>query len=257
MNEATEPVSLRLEAAVLWIGLNRPRRHNIYNLAMRDALHEAFSLAAVHPEVRAVVVHGEGADYSAGADLSEFGTAPSLDVARRVRFARDVWGRVLDCPHPVVAALHGVCFGSGLELALLCDLRIAAADAVLALPEMRLGMIPAAGGTQSAPRVAGIGPAYSFLLTGERVSGEEALRRGLVDEVARAPAAVGSAAHSGAAATRDDGAVVKRRAGELAATLAGLPQPAAALTRDLVRRAGDVPLAAGLRIEARLAASTW
>jgi enoyl-CoA hydratase/carnithine racemase len=231
-------VSLRLDGAVLWIGLNRPDRHNIYDLAMRDALYAAFGLAAEHPDVGAVVVHGEGANYSAGADLREFGSAPSQDVARRVRFARDVWGRVLDCPHPVVAALHGVCFGSGLELALLCDQRVAAQDAVLALPEMRLGMIPAAGGTQSAPRVAGLGRAYSFLLTGERIDADEARRRGLVEEVVAAGAA-------------------RHRAGELAAALAALPRPAAALTRDLVRRAGDLPMAAGLRVESALAAATW
>ena len=231
-------VSLRLDGAVLWIGLNRPDRHNIYDLAMRDALHDAFGIAAEHPDVGAVVVHGEGANYSAGADLREFGTAPSQDVARRVRFARDVWGRVLDSPRPVVAALHGVCFGSGLELALLCDQRVAAENAVLALPEMRLGMIPAAGGTQSAPRVAGLGRAYSLLLTGERITAAEALRRRLVDEVV---------------ATGD----AKRRAGELAAELAALPQPAATLTRDLVRRAGDLPLGSGLRIASALAASTW
>ena len=235
---AGPPVRLRREAAVLWIGLNRPERHNIYSLAMRDALHQAFGLVADDASIGAVVVHGEGPDYSAGADLREFGTAPSQDVARRVRFARDVWGRVLDCPRPVVAALHGVCFGSGLELALLCDQRVAAADAVLALPEMRLGMIPAAGGTQSAPRVAGLGRAYALLLTGERVGAAEALRRRLVDEVVDP----GQAAH---------------RAGELAAALAGLPQPAALLTRDLVRRAGDLALPAGLRIESALAAPTW
>src|SRR5207302_7489385 len=114
----SEPaVRLRLDGPVLWIGLNRPERHNIYNLAMRDALHEAFGVAAEHPDVGAAVVHGEGPDYSAGADLREFGTAPSQDVARRVRFARDVWGRILDCPRPVIAALHGHCLGSGLELA--------------------------------------------------------------------------------------------------------------------------------------------
>ena len=245
MNEEASPVSLRVDGAVLWVGLNRPERHNIYNLAMRDALHEAFAVAALHPQVGAVVVHGEGDDYSAGADLREFGTAPSQDVARRVRFARDVFGRVLDCPRPIVAALHGVCFGSGLELAMLCDLRIAAADATLALPEMRLGMIPAAGGTQSAPRVAGLGRAYAFLLSGERIGGAEALRRRLVDEVVAA------------VSEGTPGAAVKERAAAVAAALAALPQPAAALTRDLVRRAADLPLASGLRVESQLAAATW
>src|SRR5205807_1162668 len=203
-----------------WIGLNRPERHNIYDLAMRDALHEAFGVAAEHPDVGAAVVHGEGPDYSAGADLREFGTAPSQDVARRVRFARDVWGRILDCPRPVIAALHGHCLGSGLELALLCDYRVAAEDAILALPEISLGMIPAAGGTQSSPRVAGLGHAYPLLLTGERIGAADALRRRLVDEVVP----TGEAA---------------RRAGAVAGRLARLPQPAAAATRDALHRSVD------------------
>ena len=231
-------VTVRVEEGVLWVGLNRPERHNIYNLAMRDALHEAFGTAAEHPDVGAVVVYGEGANYSAGADLGEFGTAPSQDVARRVRFARDIWGRVIDCPHPVIAALHGYCFGSGLELALLSDYRVAAEGALIALPEMALGMIPAAGGTQTAPRVAGLGRAYALLLTGERISAAEALRRRIVDEVTP----MGTA---------------QQRAGAIAASCVRLPRPAADITRDALRRGLDLPLAEGLRTESRLAATTW
>jgi len=231
-------VLLRVEDGVLWVGLNRPERHNIYNLEMRDQLYEACGVATEHPDVGAVVVYGEGANYSAGADLREFGAAPSQDVARRVRFSRDVWGRVLDCPRPVIAALHGYCLGSGLELALLCDYRVAAEDALLGLPEIALGMIPAAGGTQSAPRIAGLGRAYALLLTGERISATEALHRRIVDEVTpmgRAP----------------------QRAGELAARCAGLPRAAAGAARDALRRSLDLALPEGLRTEARLAAATW
>ena len=235
---AGSAVTVRVENGVLWVGLNRPERHNIYNLAMRDAVHEAFGTAADHPDVGAVVVFGEGANYSAGADLREFGTAPSQEVARRVRFARDVWGRVLDSPHPVIAALHGYCFGSGLELALLCDYRVAADDALLALPEIALGMIPAAGGTQTAPRVAGLGRAYALLLTGERISAAEALRRRIVDEVTP----MGTA---------------QQRAGAIAASCVRLPRPAAGITRDALRRGLDLPLPEGLRTESRLAEATW
>jgi enoyl-CoA hydratase/carnithine racemase len=231
-------VTLRVDDGVLWIGLNRPERHNIYNLAMRDALYEAFIFAADHPDVRVAVLFGEGDNYSAGADLSEFGSAPSQDIARRVRFARDVFARLAECPRPVLAALHGYCFGSGLELALLCDYRIAADGATLALPEMQLGMIPAAGGTQSAPRVAGLGHAYGFLLTGERITAADALRRRLVDEVTSRNA-------------------LHERAGELARLVAGLPQDAVAATRDALRRGRDLPLRDGLHMEARLAATTW
>jgi len=234
----TAPIIVRLERGVLWIGLNRPERYNAYNLAMRDALYEAFGLAAEHPDVGAVIVHGEGDHYSAGADLTEFGSAPSQDVARRVRFARDVWGRVLDCSRPIIAALHGYCLGSGLELALLCDQRIAADDAVLGLPEIKLGMIPAAGGTQSAPRVAGLGHASALLLSGERIAAGEAMRHRLVEEVVPR-------------------AQLRLRAGEIAEHCAGLAPDAVLATRDALRRGLDLPLAAGLALERRLARRVW
>lgn len=234
----TPRVLLDLEGPVLRLTLNRPERHNAYDLAMRDALFDALAVAADHPDVGAVVLCGAGPSFCSGADLREFGTAPSQAIARRSRFARDVWGRLLDCPRPVVVALHGYCLGSGLEMALLCDLRIAARSAILGLPEIGLGMIPAAGGTQSAPRAAGLSVGVALLLTGERIDAPTALRYRLVDEV------VGE----------DE---VLPRAMAVAERLATLPQPAAAATRDALRRAVDLPLAVGLRVERRLATFVW
>lgn len=231
-------VRLDLDDGVLCLTLDRPERHNAYDLAMRDALHEALGVAADHPDVAAVVLAGAGRSFCSGADLREFGSAPSQELARRVRFARDVWGRLVDCPRPVVVALHGYCLGSGLEMALLCDYRVAAADAVLGLPEIGLGMIPAAGGTQSAPRTAGLGRALALLVTGDRIDAETARRWRLVDEVV-APQEV------------------RARALAVARRLGRLPQPAGAATRDALRRALDLPLCVGLAVERRLAAVTW
>ena len=121
--------------------------------------------------------------FCAGADLSEFGTAPSRAIARYVRWERDVWGVLMSLPIPTIAAVHGFALGSGLEIALGCDFRIAAEDAQLGLPEVSLGFIPAAGGSQTLPRVVGRSAASAMLLTAERVNARKALDIGLVHEV--------------------------------------------------------------------------
>src|SRR5258706_15303007 len=133
----------RVEPAVLYqrrgpialVTLNRPRQFNAYNMAMRDALFAA--LGAIHDdsEVRAMILRGAGASFSTGGDLAEFGMAPSPIVARWVRFRRDVWGMLRALPIPTIAAIHGYTVGGGLEMALLCDLPIAADDTRLSLPE--------------------------------------------------------------------------------------------------------------------------
>ena len=171
------------DETVAHISLNRPQVLNAYNVQMRDDLAEA--LAAVHddPEVQALLITGQGRAFCAGADLTEFGTAPSQVVARRVRWQRDVWGQLIGLDKPVVAAIHGYCIGSGLEIALLSDLRMAATGTVFAMPEVQLGMVPAAGGTQTLPRNAGPAAALDLLLTGRRFDTEEALRLGLVTRV--------------------------------------------------------------------------
>ena len=162
------------------ISLDRPTVLNAYSVQMRDDFSEALSAVADDPDVRAVLITGEGRAFCAGADLTEFGTAPSLVVARRVRWQRDVWGQMIELGKPSVAAIHGYCIGSGLEIALLCDLRLAADDTVFAMPETRLGMIPAAGGTQTLARNAGASQALDLLLTGRRFTAREALGMGLV-----------------------------------------------------------------------------
>lgn len=168
------------DRGVATITLNRPERLNAINMAMRDLLWEYLQACRDHPDVRAVCFRGEGRSFSAGADISEFGTAPSLWESRRARHERDVWGLLLSLQVPLVARLHGYCFGAGLELPLCCDVRVAADDARFALPEVTLGYIPSAGGTQTLPRTIPPGAAADLILTGEPVGTEEALRWGLI-----------------------------------------------------------------------------
>jgi enoyl-CoA hydratase/carnithine racemase len=166
------------------ITLNRPQVLNIYNVRMRDELYEALSAIKIDTDVHVVILRGAGEKaFCAGADLSEFLSAPAPTAARHVRWQRDIWGLFLSLPQPVIAALHGYVFGSGIELALCCDIRIAADDCVFGLPEVALGIIPAAGATQTVPRAIGPGHALDLLLTGRRIGAQEALEMKLVNRV--------------------------------------------------------------------------
>ncbi|MCC7103696.1 MAG: enoyl-CoA hydratase/isomerase family protein [Chloroflexi bacterium] len=217
------------------VGLNRPRALNAFNIQMRDELFEVLSAVRDDPDVRVLALYGEGTAFCAGADLTEFGTAPSPTAARRIRFARDVWALLADLEVPAIAALHGYTLGSGFELALLCDLRLAARGTVFGLPEVRLGMIPAAGGTQSLPRVCGISRALDLLLTGRRFDADEAERLGIVGRVVPPE-------H-----LRDETAALARQ-------LASQDAAALRAIKRAVREGADLPLAQGLRLEAVLAA---
>ncbi len=173
---------------IAYITLNRPHVLNIYNVRMRDELHEALSAIKTDGDVHVVIIKGAGEKaFCAGADLSEFLSAPAPTAARHVRWHRDVWGLFLSLPQPVIAALHGYVFGSGIEMAMCCDIRIASGDAVFGLPEVALGFIPAAGATQTVPRTIGPGPALDLLLTGRRVGAQEALDMKLVNRVVPRP----------------------------------------------------------------------
>jgi len=167
-----------------YITLNRPRVLNIYNVRMRDELYEALSAVKADADVHVVILKGAGEKaFCAGADLTEFLSAPSPTAARHARWQRDVWGLFFSLPQPIIAALHGYVFGSGIEMAMCCDIRIAADDCVFGLPEVALGIIPAAGATQTVPRAIGPGPALDLLLTGRRIGAREALEMKLVNRI--------------------------------------------------------------------------
>ena len=170
--------------AIGYVTLNRPEFLNVYNVQMRDDLFEILSAIKDDPEVVVGIFKGAGEKaFCAGADLSEFLTAPSPAVAREVRWERDVWGLFLNIAQPLIAAVHGYVLGSGIEIALCCDMRIASEDARFGLPEVGLGIIPAAGGTQTLPRTVGRARALEMLLTNRWISAEDALRIGLVNRV--------------------------------------------------------------------------
>ena len=224
------------DGPVVHIVLNRPRVINSYNVRMRDELFQALEAVRDDPDVRVAILRGAGdRGFCAGADLTEFGSAPSQVIARSVRWERDIWGLFLSIRKPLVAALHGHVIGSGVEIACLCDVRIASEDAVFSMPEVALGMIPAAGGTQTLPRILGVGRALELLLTGCRVEARHALRLGLVHEV------VGDRA-------------LLERAGYVARGLAALRLEVTAGIKTAILEGMELPLDRGLELEERVAA---
>jgi enoyl-CoA hydratase/carnithine racemase len=172
------------DRGIAHVTLNRPEALNAFSVRMRDELYEVLSAIRMDDEVRAVLFRGAGDKaFCAGADLKEFLTAPSAVKARRIRAVRDLWRIFLSMPQPLVAALHGYVLGSGVEIALFCDLRIASEDAIFGMPEVGLGILPAAGGTQTLPRLLGLAGSLDMLLTGRRLNGQEAFNAGMVNRL--------------------------------------------------------------------------
>ncbi len=233
-SESGEAVLYEKRGAVAWITLNRPKQYNAYNMAMRDGLFSA--LGAVHddPDVRAMVLTGEGPAFSSGGDLAEFGSAPSPIIARWVRFRRDVWGTMRLIPVPTIAAIHGYTVGGGLEMALLCDVAIAAEDTRICLPETGSGMIPGVAGTQTASRRLGLGRALDLCITGRWIDAQDALLVGLVAEVVPLSS-------------------LDRRALEMAREFSHVPREISATLKLAVWGGLDLPVRDGLELERRLA----
>jgi enoyl-CoA hydratase/3-hydroxypropionyl-coenzyme A dehydratase len=222
--------------SVALITLNRPDALNAVNLAMRDELWGLLLAVRDDPDVRVAVLRGAGARaFCAGADIKEFGTAPSVLAARRARQERDLWGLMTTIEVPLIAAIHGWALGAGCEMSLYCDLRIAADDSRLGLPEVTLGYIPSAGGTQTLPRVLSGSDAMRMLVTGEAVDAAEALRIGLVHRVVPRE--------------RLDAEVMA-----LAERIAALPPVTARAIKRTIVEGVDLPLPQALALEARLAA---
>ncbi len=181
---AFETIIYEKQDGIGFVTLNRPASLNVYNIKMRDDLFEVFSAIKDDNDVKVVVVRGAGEKaFCAGADLSEFLTAPPPVLAREARFGRDLWKLMANISQPMIAALHGYVLGSGIEISLFCDIRIASDDTKFGLPEVGLGIIPAAGGTQTVPRITGIACAMDMLLTNRWINAEEAYKAKLVNKI--------------------------------------------------------------------------
>lgn len=230
-----ETILYEKQGAIACITLNRPKVLNVYNIRMRDELYQVLGAIQDDVGVRVVMLKGAGEKaFCAGADLSEFLTAPSPMIARQVRWERDIWGRFLNVPQPVIAALHGYVLGSGIEMALCCDLRIASEDAQFGLPEVKLGIIPAAGATQTLPRTIGRARALEMLLGGHWLNAREAYEAKLVNQVV----------------PRDR---LLPTVESIAERIASYNPIAVRSAKQALVRGRDLPLAEGLEMERRLA----
>ena len=183
MNEFATVIFEKREG-IAWLTLDRPQVMNAMNTLMRDELWTVMEAVRDDPDTRVLIVRGAGERaFSAGADVGEFGTAPSYVEARLARRERDLWQLMLDLDKPLIAAIHGYALGAGCEMSMCCDLRVASENARFGLPEVKLGYIPSAGGTQLLPRTVGPGIAMEMILTGDDIDAATALRLGLVQRV--------------------------------------------------------------------------
>jgi len=174
--------------AVRHVILNRPEKRNAFNDALVLATGAALRAAADDPAVRCVVLRGNGPVFSAGMDVAALAEAASAPERLR-SFRRDclqAWNLAEEMTKPVVCAIHGVCLGGALELALACDLRVLADDAYVGLPETRLGLVPDVGGSSRLPQVVGLGRAKELIMTGRVIGAADAERFGLANRVAPA-----------------------------------------------------------------------
>jgi 2-oxoglutaroyl-CoA hydrolase len=211
---------------VATITLDVPDKLNRVSMRARDQLARVFDELGADERVRAIVLTGAGRAFTAGGDIAGFLQAEPETLSRLA------WNVAAPerCPKPVIAKLRGYAFGVGLELALACDFRVAADDVELALPEVKLGMIPGSGGTQRLARLIGLGRAKDLIMRGRRIAAQEALALGLVSEVV---------------SPDELDAAVARLVDELAA----LSPLALAMAKRVLNHAYDGPLGLGLEVE--------
>ena len=230
-------VRLEVDSGVGVIRLDRPPV-NAMNALMQDQLHAVALEAAARDDVRAVVLYGGTRAFAAGADVKEMAAMSHADMEARSGPLQAAFTAVADIAKPVVAAITGYALGGGCELALAADIRICADDALLGQPEILLGVIPGAGGTQRLARLVGAARAKDLIFTGRTVGAEEASRIGLVDSVVPA-------------------AAVYETAMAWAAKFAAGPSAALAAAKSVIDGGLGVPLADGLALERRAFAALF
>jgi enoyl-CoA hydratase len=214
---------------VALVTLNRPRALNALSFALLTDLGRVIAVLDADPAVRAIVITGAGRRaFAAGADIGELAEQTPGSLAASEGFRG--WDRVAAVETPTIAAVRGYALGGGCELAMACDMLIAGSDAVFGQPEIKIGIIPGAGGTQRLTRAIGAARAMELVLTGRQIRADEAARLGLVTKVVPAEETLAAAL-------------------DLAAEIAALPAGAARAAKAAVRAAAELPLAGGIRHE--------
>jgi len=210
------------------VRIDRPKARNALDIATRKALAEVCREIAEDDSLRAIVLTGGSEMFVSGADLTEFVEAGAIDILKRR--AERWWQAVADVPQPMIAAVNGFALGGGLELAMCCDIIIAGRSVKLGQPEVRVGIMPGAGGTQRLTRAIGKFQAMRLVLTGELIGAEEALAMGLLSKVV-------------------DDIAVYDSARDMARAIAALPPIAVQQAKESVILGADASLAAALALE--------
>jgi enoyl-CoA hydratase/carnithine racemase len=213
---------------VVLVRINRPEARNALNMGVRRRLAEIFRGFVDDAALRCVVLTGNETAFAAGADIRDMAGASSVDMF--LRHNERLWASIADCPVPVIAAINGFALGGGLELALHADIIIAGRGARLGQPEVKVGIMPGAGGTQRLTRAVGKYHAMRLTLTGDLITADEAFAMGLVSKVV------------------EDKAVL-REALDMARHIASLPPIAIAQVKEVVIHGEDASLEAGLMLE--------
>ena len=210
------------------LSIERPERRNALNLEVKGLLADGIEALADDDKVQVIVLTGSGGYFVAGTDLAEM-VGMTADDHRRLKTER-VFQALRQCPKPVIAAVEGYALGGGCELALCCDLIVAGTSARFGQPEIRVGIMPGAGGTQKLTRIMGPYRAMKLILTGEAVAAPEALQLGMVSEVV------------------PDGTALER-ALALAQTIASMPPLAVRAIKEVVQAGQNLPLEGALALE--------
>jgi len=178
-----EFLSVKKENYIATITFNRPPANALASAVLKE-LSNVLADIEQDETVRVIILHGEGRFFSAGADIKEFTTVESAEqFSKLAAIGQEVFEKMESFPKPIIAAIHGAALGGGLELAMACHIRIATKQAKLGLPELQLGLVPGFAGTQRLPRFVGEAKALEMLLTSDPITGEEAARYGLVNQV--------------------------------------------------------------------------
>ncbi|QGR19501.1 enoyl-CoA hydratase/isomerase family protein [Stygiolobus azoricus] len=225
-----ETVQLKKEPPLGWIYLNRPDKLNAINEQLMKDLRQAVDELVADDQIRVIIITGQGKAFSAGADISQFKTLNGLTAWEFAKKGRELMDYIENLPKPTIAMINGYALGGGLELAMACDIRIAAEEAQVGLPEITLGIYPGFGGTQRLIRLIGKGKAMEMMMTGDRIPAREAERLGLVNKVVPLTE-------------------LEKETRNFAIKLAEKPPVALKLIKLLVNQGLDIPILAGLNME--------
>ncbi|MEJ2779116.1 enoyl-CoA hydratase/isomerase family protein [Stygiolobus sp. RP850M] len=225
-----ETVQLKKEPPLGWIYLNRPDKLNAINEQLMKDLRQAVDELVADDQIRVIVITGLGKAFCAGADISQFKTLNGLTAWEFAKKGRELMDYIENLPKPTIAMINGYALGGGLELAMACDIRIAAEEAQVGLPEITLGIYPGFGGTQRLIRLIGKGKAMEMMMTGDRIPAREAERLGLVNKVVPLTE-------------------LEKETRNFAIKLAEKPPVALKLVKLLVNQGLDIPILAGVNME--------